>query len=162
MTESIVKYKQGDLFESNDWNVLIHGCNAQGVMGSGIAKTIRDNFPQVWEDYYKEYITCQTFNNELELGHVIITPHQRINGREVTICSAITQRYYGRDGRRYVDYFAVHRALEKVFYMFGAQDVFAMPMIGGGLGGGDVTTLKQIYELAAKTTNQNNITVYTL
>ena len=30
-------YKQGDLLECSE-QVIVHGCNAQGVMGSGVAK----------------------------------------------------------------------------------------------------------------------------
>ena len=34
-------YKQGDLLEAEEV-VIVHGCNAQGVVGSGVALAIRN------------------------------------------------------------------------------------------------------------------------
>ncbi len=33
----MITYVQGDALETND-PIIVHGCNAQGVMGKGIAK----------------------------------------------------------------------------------------------------------------------------
>ena len=45
----MITYKNGDLLESN-CNFICHQVNCQGVMGSGIAKQIRNLFPFVYED----------------------------------------------------------------------------------------------------------------
>ncbi len=36
----MITYKQGDLMKASE-TYIAHGCNAQGVMGSGVAKAIR-------------------------------------------------------------------------------------------------------------------------
>ncbi|ESQ88967.1 hypothetical protein ABAC460_14395 [Asticcacaulis sp. AC460] len=43
-------YKTGDLLEAPE-RVICHGCNAQGVMGSGIAVPIRNRYPMVFKAY---------------------------------------------------------------------------------------------------------------
>ena len=45
-----IKVKLGDICSVNS-GIIVHGCNAQGVMGSGVAKAIRLKYPQVFEDY---------------------------------------------------------------------------------------------------------------
>ena len=62
-----IKVKLGDICSVNS-GIIVHGCNAQGVMGSGVAKAIRLKYPQVFEDY-------KNFKNQfgLELGDYIPT-----------------------------------------------------------------------------------------
>lgn len=43
-------YKKGNLLNSN-CDIIVHQVNCQKVMGSGIAKQIRDRWPQVYDDY---------------------------------------------------------------------------------------------------------------
>ena len=38
-----------------DFGVIVHQVNCQGVMGSGVAKAIRDKWPQVFTSYYSKY-----------------------------------------------------------------------------------------------------------
>jgi O-acetyl-ADP-ribose deacetylase (regulator of RNase III) len=133
-----IEYRQGDLFET-DIKAIAHGCNAQGVMGSGVAKIIYDRFPRAYERYVNEYKT----NLSLNLGHVIAVPE---NGK--IIINAITQEYYGKDGKRYVSYDAVADAMitiNKFYDVYGITSV-AMPQIGAGLGGGDWNVISAIIE----------------
>ncbi len=44
-----INYVNGDLF-ATDIKTIVHGCNAQGVMGSGVAKSIRENFPKAYDE----------------------------------------------------------------------------------------------------------------
>lgn len=50
----MITYKTGNLLESN-CNIICHQVNCQGVMGSGIAKQIRDKWPEVFTRY-QEYM----------------------------------------------------------------------------------------------------------
>lgn len=50
------KRKQGDLTEATE-DIIIHQVNCKGVMGSGVAKAIRDKFPNVYNDYL---VYCKT------------------------------------------------------------------------------------------------------
>ena len=46
----MVTYKNGNLLESN-CSIICHQVNCQGVMGSGIAKQLRDKWPEVFDSY---------------------------------------------------------------------------------------------------------------
>ena len=46
----MIVYKKGNLLESN-CDIICHQVNCQRVMGSGIAKQIRDRWPEVYDDY---------------------------------------------------------------------------------------------------------------
>ena len=43
--------KRGNLFDNVECGHIIHGCNAQGVMGSGVAAIIRAKYPMAYKTY---------------------------------------------------------------------------------------------------------------
>lgn len=43
-------HKTGDMFQTEQ-PAVIHGVNIAGIMGSGIAKTVRQLYPDVYEGY---------------------------------------------------------------------------------------------------------------
>jgi O-acetyl-ADP-ribose deacetylase (regulator of RNase III) len=148
-----VQYRHGDLL-SHKGRFVMHGCNAQGVMGSGVAKEIRATYPLAYTKYREKYEE----ENKLVMGSVVAVDC----GRHV-IFNAITQEFFGKDGRRYVDYSAISTALVSINKLindakrefegnrFAQQSrgygwtpfeeeepiELAMPLIGAGLGGGD-------------------------
>lgn len=145
-----IEYRKGDLFQT-EIKTIVHGCNAQGVMGSGVAKIIRDKYPKAYDRYVAEY----KIHNHLKLGHVIPVPcGDRINDPDnfKIIVNAITQDFYGRDGLRYVSYDAIAESMNiinKFFEVYGISDI-AMPQIGAGLGGGDWKVIEAIIESELK------------
>lgn len=145
-----IEYIKGDLF-STKIKTIVHGCNAQGVMGSGVAKIIKERYPKAFDRYRKQYEQY----NHLKLGHVIPVPcGDRINDPDnyKVIVNAITQDFYGRDGSRYVSYDAVAECMStinKFFEVYGIDEV-AMPQIGAGLGGGDWNVIASIIESELK------------
>ena len=44
--------KEGNVFDS-DADIICHQVNCQGVMGSGVAKEVRERFPNVYEQYHE-------------------------------------------------------------------------------------------------------------
>lgn len=146
-----IEYVNGDLFTTNI-TTIVHGCNAQGVMGSGVAKTIREVYPKAYERYRKEY----ELHNHLKLGDVIPVPcGDRVDDPDnyKVIVNAITQDFYGRDGSRYVSYDAVADCMNKInrfSEVYGITEI-AMPQIGAGLGGGDWKVIESIIESELKT-----------
>lgn len=54
----MVKIINGDILDSQS-NIIAHQVNCQGVMGSGVAKAIRDNYPYAYK-CYKEYVKENT------------------------------------------------------------------------------------------------------
>lgn len=132
-----IEYIKGDLL-STDCKTILHGCNAQGVMGSGVAKIIRETYPKAYTVYREKY------NREgLRLGDCI-----RVLDGNKLIVNAITQQYYGRDGSKYVSYDAIDEVMKEInamHYIYGIKEI-AMPQIGAGLGGGDWQVIEAIIE----------------
>jgi len=130
-----IEYIKGDLM-TTDIRHIIHGCNAQGVMGSGVAKLIRDKYPSAYTDYNDVYN-----NTGLELGDIVFSAQN--DGK--IICNAITQKNFGRrDDTVYVSYWAIAEVFRKID-AFGIKEI-AMPMIGAGLANGDWNVISAIIE----------------
>lgn len=47
----MLSYKKMSLFDATIGGILVHGCNAQGVWGSGIAVPFKQKFPRAWKQY---------------------------------------------------------------------------------------------------------------
>jgi O-acetyl-ADP-ribose deacetylase (regulator of RNase III) len=145
-----IEYVKGDLFQT-PIKTIVHGCNAQGVMGSGVAKIIREKYPKAYNRYRYQYEE----RGGLKLGEIITVPcGNRDDDPEnfKIIINAITQEFYGRDGRRYVSYDAVAESMTKINRMFetyGFEEI-AMPQIGAGFGGGDWNVISAIIESELK------------
>lgn len=135
-----IQYVQGDLMKT-DCKFILHGCNARGKMNSGVAKAIRQNYPEAYERYIEKY---QESGGLLTMGTVIA-----VKSNSKVILNAITQHNYGYDGKRYVSYDAIADAMS-VIEKVGPSAV-AMPQIGAGLGGGDWRVIESIIESELKT-----------
>lgn len=114
--------------------IIVHGCNAQGKMNSGMAKGIRDTYPGAYQSYMAEFN-----KNGLSLGGVTFYRHPPgADGSQVVIANAITQKYYGRNKDiRYVDYPAItvcFNEIARVAKSLGLPVHF--PLIGCGLANG--------------------------
>jgi O-acetyl-ADP-ribose deacetylase (regulator of RNase III) len=130
-----IEYIKGDLLQT-EVRHLIHGCNARGVMGSGVAKAIRDKYPQAYQDYSDTYD-----NYGLDLGSIVVSVQD--DGK--VIHNAITQKDYGRDPSRvYVSYWAIAEVFRKI-NQWGIKEI-AMPKIGSGLANGDWNVIEAIIE----------------
>ena len=70
---------------NNDVDYLMHCCNAQGVMGSGIALQIKNTFPQTYKDYHNY---CRNYDNLL--GSIVIRDG---------VINIIAQNFYGSQMR---------------------------------------------------------------
>lgn len=134
-----IEYRKGDLFDT-ELTHIVHGCNAQGVMGAGVAKIVRERFPQAYKEYMRVYQT----EGSLELGDVIWAES---NGK--WIGNAITQQFYG-GAYRLVDYEAVANAMWEINKF--CPGPVAMPQIGAGLANGDWNVIEAIIESEMKTT----------
>lgn len=139
--------KQGDLFEAatKERCIIAHGCNAQGVMGSGFALLIRKKYPRAWASY-------QLRGVNLKVGQIVPSfgkEHHNI------VINCITQEFFGRDTSRvYVDYEAVKKCMWHVADI--AKDYqlpVHIPLIGGGLANGNRNMLVKIFEDAFLSTN---------
>lgn len=138
----MIKYVTGDLLAS-PLKVIAHGCNCHGLMGSGIAKQIRDRWPNVYEVYRLKYQVMG-----LELGTIL--PVRTLDNRLVVNC--MTQYDCGHDGRLYVDYDAIEQCMVAINNHVDTWEVteVGFPKIGAGLAGGDWDRIENIIVRAAK------------
>lgn len=134
----ITKYVKGDLFKT-PLLVIAHGCNAQGVMGSGVAKIVKDKYPEAYKAYKERYDSATDKHlSALPLGDMSVS-----NSNGLMIVNMVTQKNYGRDGERYVSYDAVSACFSSLNRYFKGTAV-AIPKIGAGLGGGDWNVIEAI------------------
>lgn len=133
---SMITYKTGNLLDSPESHIA-HGCNCQGKMNSGVAKAIRERWPNVYEDYIQ-------FDKEIGLRPGDITVTQLDDNKFVA--NLMTQTFYGYDKRQYVDYDALRTCFQRLKRIMKPEHSLAIPKIGAGLGGGDWKIIEQIIE----------------
>ena len=148
----MLKRVKGDLLalaEQGEFDIIVHGCNCQNVMGAGIAKQIKERYPVAYRaDTNMHKRTA--WPNEL-LGtwswHVgCVAP----NGNKFTIVNAYTQLNYMPRGIDHFEYESFKLILKKLA-MVAPRDRFGFPMIGMGLAGGDPARIIPMLEEFAET-----------
>ena len=61
-----IRFVSGDLFDNAAWRrAFAHGCNCQGSMGAGVAKTFRARYPEMYEEYRSR---CKAEPRRFNLG----------------------------------------------------------------------------------------------
>lgn len=143
-------YKQGSILEAPE-PYIVHGCNAQGRMGSGVAKVLMDRYPAVRDCYLEKHEQYRADGVPF-LG----TVHTVKTGGPHLIFNAITQEFYGYDGGLYVSYEALEQCMNTINEALapgteatGVPAHVAMPLIGCGLAGGHWPTVAEIVERAS-------------
>lgn len=132
----MIIYKDGNILSSNT-NIIVQQVNCQGVMGSGLAKEIRTNFPGCY-DGYKMF--CKDRAPEELLGKVSWVGVRVTNDNsERTFANVFGQLEYGRSGLQYTSYPALKQGLQEVHDIAKERNLtVAIPYgIGCGLGGGE-------------------------
>lgn len=161
----VLQIKKGNLLDAPE-KMILHGCNSRGVMGSGVAKTIKEKWPQVYAQYYtycKKY--TDDYGDHVPVGTVIFTDLDPREGYANTrfVANCITQESYGADGRKYASYEGLVTCLMRVRKMceIWSIDAVALPPIGCGLGGLDRSV---VYPLVQEIFGEHDIlaTVYDL
>lgn len=113
--------------------VVCHQVNCMGVMGAGLAKQIKDRFPDVFK-IYKERCSIWRNNPQANLGHVqfCATP----DGNGYVVANIFGQMSYGTD-KRQTSYGALRAGLRRVSEAFPNGTIRIPYGMGCGLGGGD-------------------------
>lgn len=132
----MVTHIKGNLLGS-DCDYICHQVNCQGRMGSGIAKQIRNWFPEVYESYM-DICTDERLTPEDILGTIdIVGTNARYD-----VISIFGQLNYGYDGVQYTSYVAFGHALEQIKEAIPEGSKIGFPKnIGCGLGGGNWTVI---------------------
>ena len=136
-----MKTVKGDLVKKalrNEFDLIIHGCNCFCTMGAGIAKTIKQEFP---EAYKADLATMK--GDKSKLGS-ISSADIEVNGKNLKVINAYTQYDWRGSGVK-ADYEAIRSAFRTVKENFSGLRM-AYPAIGAGLAGGNWEVISQIIE----------------
>lgn len=134
---------KGDLLSmgrEGQLDIIVQGCNCFCAMGSGIARQIRDQFPDAWLADQETLV-----GDRNKLGTYTVG----MSGRLV-ILNAYTQystaSYPGED---VFEYRAFEQVLERIAKRFGQWRI-GLPLIGMGLAGGDPERILPMIESFAE------------
>ncbi|TXF90604.1 phosphatase [Neolewinella aurantiaca] len=133
----------GDLIalaRAGTFDVIIHGCNCQCVMGAGIAKSIRALFPAAYR------ADCNTKKGDRDkLGTYSSAEVMVVDNQPLVVVNAYTQYGYRRQSTPNVDYDAIRSVFQKVKTDFSGKRI-GFPAIGAGLAGGSWSIIEEIIE----------------
>jgi O-acetyl-ADP-ribose deacetylase (regulator of RNase III) len=136
--------------------IIVQGCNAQGVMGSGIAAQLRMLYPKIF-NHYLAHLKRHS-SPEWAMGTVDLVPISET----LIIANAITQLDFGRDPNKvYVSYDAIQKAFESIAAAAAWNGTHVhYPQIGAGLGNGDWTIISSIIDTELEGVN-HTLWIYT-
>ena len=139
-----IKHIKGDLLKT-ECPIIMHQVNCQGAMNSGIARQIREAFPEVYT-LYKRYCDTHLYTLGATLPVQIDKKHE---SRIEKVINIFAQDKYGYDGKCYTNYEALKNALSKVKSFRFPQ--IALPYkMGCCRGGGDwnkvLNIIKKVFE----------------
>ena len=133
-----VYFEIGNLLDT-PVDYICHQVNCQGRMGSGIARQIRDKWPDVYEAYIRAY-----HNSNNTLGDIQLIAHK---DRKQVVINLYAQEYYGYDGRRYTSYDAFWACLGEIKKTVPKGSKIGFPeRIGCGLGGANWEVIRTMIE----------------
>lgn len=128
-----IHYERGSLLDAKV-DYICQQVNCQGRMASGIAKSIKERWPQVYESYMDccLYNASHGGNSRSLLGvcqYVDVEP-------DMAVINMFAQEYYGYDGKRYTSYDGFWCCLGKIKETVPKGRKIGFPhKIGCGLGG---------------------------
>ena len=141
-----VNWVKGDLLEA-DVDYICHQVNCQGKMGSGIAKSIKDKWPVVYNEYIKFFedtrnrlISYHTLKiPPIDVSHHVLGQIQKIEvdpHNAKYVINMFAQEWYGYDRARYTSYDAFWECLHHIKEQVPKGSSIGFPKgIGCGLGG---------------------------
>jgi len=139
---------KGDLIEfarAGRFDVIVHGCNCFCTMGAGIARLIRDNFPEAYQADLKTESGDKTKLGTYSRADI------KNKGRVFTVVNGYTQYDFSGHGPL-VDYDAVQNLFAIIKNDFANQRI-AYPKIGAGLAKGDWEVISGIINKELKGEN---------
>lgn len=142
-TDQRIRLVSGDMFATPWLRCFAHGCNRRGVMGAGVAKAVRDR----WPDLYKHYRNF-CLSGQADMGYCLfwVTKDGEI------IFNLFTQDGLGPVATSEALYSAIQSMVFVARAIFGDSVVscrIGLPLIGSGIGG-----------LSQKTSEETTIAAY--
>lgn len=139
---------KGDLIAlaiNGEFDLIIHGCNCFCTMGAGIAKTIKQKFPEA----YKADLKTEK-GNESKLGTISFAESETSKGNLIVV-NGYTQFNWRGNGNK-ADYEAIRKVFRTVKEKFSGLRI-GYPAIGAGLAGGDWNIISDIINQELKGEN---------
>lgn len=137
---------EGDLFTTKA-DVICHQVNCQGVMGSGVAKQVKEKYPKAYEKYKAmcdDYWCSDEENFLLGIAQIV-----KIDNKN--IANLFCQFDYGYNGVRYTDYEAVYKAFTRLNENCPQDFTFAFPYhFGCDRGGANWDIIFKMMEVVFK------------
>ena len=113
----MITFHNGNILDSGA-EIICHQVNCQGKMNSGVAKAIREKWPEVYTMYRAKY-ECQV---DL-LGQI----QPIIISADKAVINMFAQYNYGYDGRRYTSYDAFWSCLGEIKKYLNPGTTIAFP-----------------------------------
>lgn len=136
-----IHFVRGDLFVNRyQVQAFAHGCNCQGSMGAGIAKTFRERYPAMYDVYRTR---CRAEPRQFNLGDSWLWEEEG----QPAVFNLGTQEQYWR-GR--ASYDAIATALSAMRQQADTAGIttIAIPRIGVGYGGFSWAKVRTLVEAA--------------
>jgi O-acetyl-ADP-ribose deacetylase (regulator of RNase III) len=144
-----------DMAVARQFDIIVHGCNCHCTMGSGIAKQLRERWPQVYD------ADLQTVPGDRnKLGSYTVAPIAE--GIGFTVVNAYTQYNYNKAGETndVFEYAAFGQVLLQLAIKTERGPIkFGFPEIGMGLAHGDRDKIIELLEMFAELVEDNGSTV---
>lgn len=132
----IVKGNLLELVVQGKFDVIVHGCNCMCAMGAGIAKLIKEKFPEAYE---ADLETVR--GDKAKLGSCSYATVS-VGSNRFDIVNAYTQYDWKGDGVL-VNYDALRSCMKWIKEHYRGKRI-GIPKIGAGLAGGDWKTINKI------------------
>lgn len=137
----MITYHEKDLepiLRNGDFEIFAHGCNCQRCMGAGIARLVKEIWPEAWQ------ADMATKKGSEKLG---TCGYVWTSGR--WIVNAYTQDKFG-GGKVRADYQAIESCFKDIAAFMREKGLkkLTIPKIGAGLAGGDWNVIGPIIERA--------------
>lgn len=124
----MIKLISGDLLEAEE-GYICQQVNCRGVMGSGLAKAIREKWPIVYKNYLEWFNSNETMLGKIQVVNI---------SNKLKVINLAGQDNYGYRNTKFTSYDAFWDCLNEIKKQIPKGSRLNFPVnIGCGLGGGD-------------------------
>lgn len=141
-----MSYKVGNLIElaqKGHFDLIAHGANCFCTFGAGIAKAIKNTFP---EAYKKDLETVK--GDYKKLGHFSLAEISLESGGRLAVANLYTQYYWGKanttNDTKDVRYKAIEDSLLRLKKITNKDSRIGLPKLGAGLAMGKWEVIEKI------------------
>jgi O-acetyl-ADP-ribose deacetylase (regulator of RNase III) len=137
----MVSFHTGNIIDSGA-DIICHQVNCRGAMNSGVAKAIRQRWPEVYTEYHQCAKDIDIGFGDMQLswehmlGHIQVVYLGEENGHSKGVINMFEQEGYGYDGRRYTSYDAFWSCLGEIKKYINPEKTIAFPARIGCVRGG--------------------------